>query len=650
MSEANPLYAELHRCIQKNDFDKVIKTANKVLHSNHDDVKAFQCKIVALINLDRFEEALTAFAKFPDFTKQLLYEKAYCLYRLNRIEDALKVIESAPDKNKLNFKELKAQICYRQEKFEECYDLYKSLVKQTADEYDDERKTNYTANIAQLASHGQIIDISSFCPERNSAESYEILFNTACYLLYLHQYDEAEAYLSEAEKQCIDSFDDDTPQDEVDSELNVIKTQLACCKHLQKKESQALNIYSGVLDKKPTDYGVVAVASNNILSVNKNKNVFEIKKKMKVLLSDPVMSKLTTPQKRTVVTNINQINALSALTMDEALKICDKLLKEHPENIETVVLLKASILMKFKNLNAAIDVLEEHLKTSTGSKLKMGLAMAQLYLNMGKYENACQILKSLGEDMFRPGVVSALVTIMIALGDTAGASTLLESAVEWNKNNKRNTAELSALWQHAADLHLKRGQSKLALHCLEELLKIKPNDFKVLSKLTLVYTKMNHSKAFVFCEEIKDRVDLTPHLDVNQLESSRWMMGLKTIKKVAKADQSPGTPFIEKKNKKCHSTKKKKRLPKNYDPTVAPDPERWLPKRERSYFKKKKDRRNKDIGKGTQGASSSTADQYDITKMSSHNKDKTPQPIHTDEHKPQTRKMQQRKKKKGGRW
>jgi len=49
-------------------------------------------------------------------------------------------------------------------------------------------------------------------------------------------------------------------------------------------------------------------------------------------------------------------------------------------------------------------------------------------------------------------------------------------------------------------------------------------------------------------------------------------------------------------------TKKKKKLfPKNYNPAVPPDPERWLPKWQRSYFKKKQ--RKGVLGKGPQGLS-----------------------------------------------
>ena len=40
-----------------------------------------------------------------------------------------------------------------------------------------------------------------------------------------------------------------------------------------------------------------------------------------------------------------------------------------------------------------------------------------------------------------------------------------------------------------------------------------------------------------------------------------------------------------------------------YDPDVPPDPERWLPKQERTAYKKKlnKKYKDRDVGRGTQG-------------------------------------------------
>ena len=44
----------------------------------------------------------------------------------------------------------------------------------------------------------------------------------------------------------------------------------------------------------------------------------------------------------------------------------------------------------------------------------------------------------------------------------------------------------------------------------------------------------------------------------------------------------------------CISTLAK--LPKNYNPDVTPDPERWLPRKERSYYRGKRKDKKKDIG------------------------------------------------------
>lgn len=77
--------------------------------------------------------------------------------------------------------------------------------------------------------------------------------------------------------------------------------------------------------------------------------------------------------------------------------------------------------------------------------------------------------------------------------------------------------------------------------------------------------------------------------------------------------RSPGSTGSKKLDDKDLAKKKQKkrkiRLPKHYDPKVTPDPERWIPRRERSTYRPKKirDRRHRDaradVGKGTQGTS-----------------------------------------------
>lgn len=86
------------------------------------------------------------------------FEKGYCEYRLNQPDIALKTVENcgiSPLTPAL--KELKAQILYRLEKYEECFDSYRDLIKNTDDDYDEERTTNLSAVAANLAIEGSVI-------------------------------------------------------------------------------------------------------------------------------------------------------------------------------------------------------------------------------------------------------------------------------------------------------------------------------------------------------------------------------------------------------------------------------------------------------------------------------------------------------------
>lgn len=77
------------------------------------------------------------------------FEKAYCLYRLNNHSEALKIIDELDDVG-YHMKELKAQILYRIENYADCAKVYRDIIKNTNDEYEDERQTNLTAALAFL--------------------------------------------------------------------------------------------------------------------------------------------------------------------------------------------------------------------------------------------------------------------------------------------------------------------------------------------------------------------------------------------------------------------------------------------------------------------------------------------------------------------
>ena len=53
--------------------------------------------------------------------------------------------------------DLKAQVLYRLEEFEQCYGVYKDLIKSTDDKYDTERMTNLSAVTANMADKSKMV-------------------------------------------------------------------------------------------------------------------------------------------------------------------------------------------------------------------------------------------------------------------------------------------------------------------------------------------------------------------------------------------------------------------------------------------------------------------------------------------------------------
>lgn len=229
----------------------------------------------------------------------------------------------------------------------------------------------------------------------------------------------------------------------------------------------------------------------------------------------------------------------------------------------------------------------------------------------GNKKGAIESLQSLGKEKYLPGVVSAIVSLLLGTDNKAAASQVLKDSVDWYKKNKISGGDLTDMWRQAANFHLRGGEAETAASSLEELLKINPKDEKTLAQLVIAYAKYDPVKAQQASKKLPALDSITNTAEIDALEATNWVMNTKAAKKTAtKVDQSPSTPGSEsQKMRKRRVRKRKGKLPKSYNPDVAPDPERWLPKYERTGYRRKRDKRSKDIIKGSQGMSSGAADQ-----------------------------------------
>ena len=235
-------YAELSKLTQIQDYEKAAKLCNKILNVAPSDGTAFHCKLVCFLQMGKFEEVLKQM-RDPGNQKflhlDLSFEEAYCHYRLNAASKALEVLdrqfETSRDES-IKHKELRAQILYRLERYSNCFDIYRDIVKNSMadDDFEVERMTNLAAVSANLEYNGET---RSAFPDQD-CKSYEMLYNRACYHLAAGRWTEACDDLKKSEEMCRAALKEENDEDEDTSadqeeETGIIRVQLAYALQMQ---------------------------------------------------------------------------------------------------------------------------------------------------------------------------------------------------------------------------------------------------------------------------------------------------------------------------------------------------------------------------------------------------------------------------------
>ena len=144
--------ASLSTLLQKTTLDdhaEVLRLCNAALKKSKGDPDAQQVKAVALLKLDRYDEALHHFEELGEELKDKLpLEYAYTLYKTGNLEEAAKIATSVSGSR--GAKHVEAQATYRGEKFSRTSQLYKELLAEqiASEEYD--LRVNMGALQAQL--------------------------------------------------------------------------------------------------------------------------------------------------------------------------------------------------------------------------------------------------------------------------------------------------------------------------------------------------------------------------------------------------------------------------------------------------------------------------------------------------------------------
>jgi signal recognition particle subunit SRP72 len=223
------------------DHDEVLKAANAAIKANKSDYASQHTRIVALLKLDRFEDALRAIAEGgSNLEEQCALEKAYSLYKTGKLEDATKVVQAA-SADKRSFKHIAAQIAYRAERFDEAHAVYGDLFKSDPADEESDLGINLKAVLAQQLWQGKIPSSSE---EELPQDTFELCYNAACVCVARGDLERASNLLQRAVRLC-DASDDLTDEDK-QAEMQPILAQQAYVYARLGKTKEALDLYKSL--------------------------------------------------------------------------------------------------------------------------------------------------------------------------------------------------------------------------------------------------------------------------------------------------------------------------------------------------------------------------------------------------------------------
>ncbi|KAE8653744.1 SRP72 RNA-binding domain isoform 2 [Hibiscus syriacus] len=601
------LFTSLNRHIQRSEFTQAVKVANQVLSVAPGDEDAIRCKLVALIKADKIVEALSAIQSA---------QKAYCLYRLNKLDEALKHLEKQ-DKTQPSML-LESQILYRLGKMDACVDICRNLQREKIDSLEINL-------VAGFVSAGRASEVQGTLDaiKIKATSSFELAYNIACSLIEGNKLKDAEQLLLTARRIGQETLtEENLADDDIENELAPIAVQLAYVHQLLGQTQEAVGAYTDIINRNLADEPSLAVAMNNFIAVKGPKDISDSLRKLdrlkekdsqKFELAHAIDLKLSPKQKETIYAIVSLflggkkkedrklINLFPFFVGEylQARELVSVLPQMFPDSVMPI-LLQAAVLVRENKAGKAEEMFGQFAETFPEKSKIIFLARAQVAAAAGHPQIAAESLAKVPDIQHMPATVATLVTLKERSGDINGAAAVLDSAIKWWKSSMTEDNQLSVIMREAASFKLRHGKEEAAAQLYEELVKSHGNIEALVGLITTV-AHVNVEKAEAYEKQLKPLPGLKG-VDVDALEKTSGAKPVDSASRGSLADARADGKTKEKPKKK---RKRKPRYPKGFDPAnpgPPPDPERWLPKRERSSYRpKRKDKRAAQV-RGSQGA------------------------------------------------
>lgn len=225
-----------------------------------DQLTAQHTKVVALLRLERYDDALRVIAGGGDaLASRCLLEHGYALYKTGALEEAFSLLTGSkqeqqtsqdPARERMR-RHIAAQVAYRLEKFDQATALYVALLDGDEEDHEDEEtdlRINLLAAQAQLEwqGRGDLVPEKRKQPGREDLEAFETAYNAGCGCVARGDLSKALVLLKRAADLC-DATDSLTEDDKKIEMLPIVLQQAYVLARLGKKE-EAAALQKGVED------------------------------------------------------------------------------------------------------------------------------------------------------------------------------------------------------------------------------------------------------------------------------------------------------------------------------------------------------------------------------------------------------------------
>lgn len=588
------------------DHEEVLKAANAAIKKSKGDEEAQHVKAVALLHLDRYEDALKVLVDSQGLQQKAQFEYAYALYKTGNAAKAVEVAEAAGTDIGRGMKHMLAQAAYRSENFAQAARVYRELASHSVQDEEYDIRINLGAVDAQLEWTGQGELAQKKQPTREDLEVFETAFNAACGSIARGELGQGQVCLKRAKDLC--NTLSDLSDAEKQAELLPITVQqvyvLTQMGKIDEAEQLATSIPFADIKELSTRY----IAQVNSIAASKEHSnpylshrLFHSSPKppvtdqhfsfqSNILRQDEyVMSLLS--QKVTGVASSTEkvISATPAPSLSPAVNMAAVLnAAAHARNADTE---KAA-------LKKIVPLLEKR-PTDVG----LILTIAHLYVITNNYAAATHLLESFFKRLeqsgtasdldvrFAPGLIATLVSLYAQQGRAGASKSELAKAAEyWRKPHKSKTEAPSKSLMVAAgtamlDTH-NTDNVKVAGEIFKGLYDQDKEDRAAIAGLVAAYSITDSSSIpDDLLSYLPEASRLVSDIDAAELEKAGVPSGSLT---------GPGTTAESKKRSAqtkvpASRTKRlrKARMPKDYEEGKKMDPERWLPTRDRSYYRPK---------------------------------------------------------------